>query len=43
VAEKFKMDFEEGMKPINVLKERMQEFIPFLQNKAQIVEQYLGQ
>ncbi|MDR0206186.1 MAG: hypothetical protein LBI45_02880 [Bacteroidales bacterium] len=42
VAEKFKVDFEETKKPIDQLIQVMNDFIPFLNNKVGIVENYLG-
>jgi len=42
VAEKFKQDFEDGMKPILTLKEEMEGFIPWLQAKVDALMKYHG-
>ena len=42
VAEKFKQDFEDGMKPILRLKEEMEGFIPWLQAKVDALMKYHG-
>ena len=43
VAAKFKNDFEATKEPINNLRLRMNEFIPYLNNKAAVLEgEYLN-
>lgn len=42
VAEKFRNDFEEGMKPILELKQKMEDFQPWLQNKINALMSYHG-
>ena len=42
VAEKFKQDFEIGMKPILQLKDEMERFIPWLQTKVDALMKYHG-
>ena len=43
VATKFKNDFEQTREPLNVLRQKMEEFIPYLNNKASILEsEYLN-
>ncbi|MCL2650253.1 MAG: hypothetical protein FWD60_04395 [Candidatus Azobacteroides sp.] len=42
VAEKFKEEFEIGMKPILQLKEEMEGFIPWLQAKVDALMKYQG-
>ena len=42
VAEKFKQDFDAGMKPILTLKEQMENFIPWLQAKVEALMRYHG-
>ena len=42
VAEKFKVDFDAGMKPILRLKDEMEGFIPWLRQKEQALMGYHG-
>lgn len=42
VADKFRNDFEEGMKPILELKDIMEQFQPWLQNKINALMSYHG-
>ena len=42
VAEKFKLDFDAGMKPILALKDQMEGFIPWLQTKIDALMRYHG-
>lgn len=42
VADKFRSDFEEGMKPILELKQKMEDFQPWLQNKINALMSYHG-
>jgi len=42
VATKFKTDFEDGMKPILKLRDEMEGFIPWLQNKINSLMRYHG-
>lgn len=42
VAEKFRSDFEEGMKPILELKKKMEDFQPWLQKRINALMSYHG-